>query len=108
MIKGHIADLMRQAQEMQKNMQKAQECLADIQVEGLSGGGLVKVIMTCDYSVKGFQIDESLLSNDRELLEDLVIAAFNDALRKVTKNSKEKMSSLTAGLPIPPGIKLPF
>ncbi|UOF93814.1 MAG: YbaB/EbfC family nucleoid-associated protein [Bordetella sp.] len=108
MIKGQIAGLMRQAQQMQENMKKAQEALADIEVEGLSGGGLVKIIITCDYTVKKFFLDPSLLNEDRDLLEDLIIAAFNDAIRKARLNSEEKMSSVTGGLPIPAGMKFPL
>ncbi len=107
-MKGQIAGLMRQAQQMQENMKKAQEALADIQVEGSSGGGLIRIVMTCDYSVKNIHIDSSLLIDDRDLLEDLIVAAFNDVLRKISTNSQEKMASLTNGFPLPAGIKLPF
>lgn len=108
MMKGQIAGLMRQAQQMQENMKKAQEALAEIVVEGASGGGLVKVSMSCRHDVKRVQIDPSLLDEDKDMLEDLVAAAFNDALRKAETTSQEKMSSVTAGLPLPPGMKLPF
>ncbi len=108
MMKGQIAGLMRQAQQMQENMKKAQEALADIVVDGASGGGLVKVSMTCRNDVKRVEIAPSLLAEDKDMLEDLVAAAFNDALRKAEATSQEKMSAVTAGLPLPPGMKLPF
>jgi len=108
MIKGQIAGLMRQAQQMQENMKKAQDALADILVEGGSGGGLVKVTMTCRHDVKRVSIDPSLLADDKDMLEDLVAAAFNDALRKAEATSADKMSAVTAGMPLPPGMKLPF
>lgn len=108
MMKGQLAGLMRQAQQMQENMKKAQEELANIEVEGAAGGGLVKVTMTCRNDVRRIHIDPSLLEDDKEMLEDLVAAAFNDALRKAESTSQEKMSSLTAGLPLPPGMSLPF
>lgn len=108
MMKGQIAGLMRQAQQMQENMKKAQEELANIEVEGASGGGLVKITMTCRNDVRRVNIDPSLLEDDKEMLEDLVAAAFNDALRKAESTSQEKMSALTAGLPLPPGMSFPF
>ncbi len=108
MMKGQMAGLMRQAQQMQENLKKAQEALADITVEGAAGGGLVKVTMTCRHDVRRVEIDPSLLADDKDMLEDLVAAAFNDALRKAESTSQEKMSSVTAGLPLPPGMKLPF
>ncbi|WP_420226218.1 YbaB/EbfC family nucleoid-associated protein [Pigmentiphaga litoralis] len=108
MMKGQLAGLMRQAQQMQENMKKAQEALADIQVEGAAGGGLVKVVVTCRNDVKRVNIDPSLLSEDKEMLEDLIAAAFNDALRKAEATSQEKMASVTQGMPLPPGMKLPF
>jgi len=108
MMKGQIAGLMRQAQQMQENMKKAQEALADILVDGASGGGMVKVTMSCRHDVKRVQIDPSLLGEDKDMLEDLVAAAFNDALRKVEATSQEKMAGVTAGIPMPPGMKLPF
>lgn len=108
MMKGQIAGLMRQAQEMQENMKKAQEALAEIIVEGAAGGGLVKVTMSCRHDVKRINIDPSLLGEDKDMLEDLVAAAFNDALRKAEATSQEKMASVTAGMPLPPGMKLPF
>ncbi|HEY0295136.1 MAG TPA: YbaB/EbfC family nucleoid-associated protein [Bordetella sp.] len=108
MMKGQLAGLMRQAQQMQENMKKAQEALADVMVEGAAGGGLVKVTMNCRNDVKRVAIDPSLLGDDKDMLEDLVAAAFNDALRKAEATSQEKMAGLTAGLPLPPGMKLPF
>jgi DNA-binding YbaB/EbfC family protein len=108
MMKNQMAGLMRQAQQMQENMKKAQEELANIVVEGAAGGGLVKVSMSCRHDVKRITIDPSLLEDDKEMLEDLVAAAFNDALRKAETASQEKMSSVTAGMPLPPGMKLPF
>ena len=108
MMKNQLAGLMKQAQAMQDNMKKAQEQLALIEVEGQSGAGLVKVVMTCKNDVKRVTIDPSLLGDDKDMLEDLVAAAFNDAVRKAETTSAEKMNSLTAGLPLPPGFKMPF
>jgi hypothetical protein len=108
MMKNQLAGLMKQAQQMQDNMKRMQEQLATIEVEGQSGAGLVKVTMTCRHDVKRVQIDPSLLADDREMLEDLVAAAVNDAVRKAEATSQEKMSALTGGLPLPPGMKLPF
>jgi len=108
MMKGQIAGLMRQAQQMQENMKKAQDALADVLVEGAAGGGLVTVSMNCRNDVKRVTIDPTLLEEDKDMLEDLVAAAFNDALRKAEATTQEKMSSVTAGLPLPPGMKFPF
>ncbi len=108
MMKGQLAGLMKQAQAMQDNMKKAQEQLANIEVEGQAGAGLVKVVMTCKNDVKRVTIDPTLLGDDKDMLEDLVAAAFNDAVRKAEATSSEKMASLTSGLPLPPGFKLPF
>ena len=108
MMKGQLAGLMKQAQQMQDNLKKTQELLATIEVEGQSGAGLVKVVMTCKNDVKRVSIDPSLLADDRDMLEDLVAAAFNDAVRKAEATAAEKMSGLTAGMPLPPGFKLPF
>lgn len=109
MMKNQLAGLMKQAQAMQDNMRKAQEALALIEVEGQSGAGMVKVTMTCKNDVKRVQIDPSLLADDKDMLEDLVAAAFNDAVRKAEATSAEKMSGLTAGMPgLPPGFKMPF
>jgi DNA-binding YbaB/EbfC family protein len=99
---------MKQAQAMQDNLKRAQDELASTEVEGQSGAGLVKVTMTCKHDVKRVAIDPSLLAEDREMLEDLVAAAFNDGVRRAEEVSTEKMSRITAGLPLPPGMKLPF
>jgi hypothetical protein len=108
MMKGQLAGLMKQAQAMQDNLKRAQDELALMEVEGQSGAGLVKVTMTCKHDVKRVTIDPSLLAEDREMLEDLVAAAFNDGVRRAEEVSTEKMSRITAGLPLPPGMKLPF
>ena len=109
MMKNQLAGLMKQAQAMQDNMKKAQDALALVEVEGQSGAGMVKVVMTCKNDVKRVQIDPSLLADDKDMLEDLVAAAFNDAVRKAEATSAEKMSGLTAGMPgLPPGFKMPF
>ena len=108
MMKGQLAGLMKQAQAMQDNMKKAQEQLASIEVEGQAGAGMVKVVMTCKNDVKRVTIDPSLLGDDKDMLEDLVAAAFNDAVRKAEATTSEKMAGMTAGLPLPPGFKLPF
>ena len=108
MNKGQLAGLMKQAQQMQDNMKRMQEQLASLEVEGQSGAGMVKVVMTCRHDVKRVTIDPSLLADDKDMLEDLVAAAVNDAVRKVETLVQEKMSSVTAGLPLPPGMKLPF
>ncbi len=108
MMKGQLAGLMKQAQAMQDNMKKMQDQLASIEVEGQAGAGMVKVVMTCKNDVKRVAIDPSLLGEDKDMLEDLVAAAFNDAVRKAEATSSEKMGNLTAGLPLPPGFKLPF
>ncbi|MEO0029294.1 MAG: Nucleoid-associated protein YbaB [Pseudomonadota bacterium] len=104
--KGQLAGLMKQAQAMQDNLKKAQDELAFVEVEGSSGSGLVKVLMTCKHAVKRVTIDPSLLADDKDMLEDLVAAAFNDAVRQAEEVSQQKMGKLTAGLP--PGMKLPF
>lgn len=107
-MKGQIADLMKQAQQMQEEMQKKQQRLALIEVEGTSGTGLVKVVMTCKHEVRRVLIDPSLLGDDKEMLEDLVAAAFNDALRKANTKAEEEIGSVTGALSLPPGFKLPF
>ena len=107
-MKGGIGNLMKQAQKMQADMAKAQEEMANIEVTGQSGGGLVSVVMTCRHDVKRVSIDDSLLSDDKDMLEDLIAAAVNDAVRQVEKTSSEKMSGMTAGLNLPGGMKLPF
>jgi DNA-binding YbaB/EbfC family protein len=105
--KGGIANLMKQAQQMQQNMLKAQEELANVEVEGQSGAGAVKVVMTCKHDVKRVTIDPSVM-DDKEMLEDLIAAAVNDANRRAEQTMQEKMSGFTAGLNLPPGMKLPF
>lgn len=107
MMKGGIAGLMKQAQQMQERMAKAQEELANIEVEGETGAGAVKVIMTCKHEVRRVKIDASVM-DDKDMLEDLITAAVNDAVRKVEATSQAKMSGFTAGLNLPPGMKLPF
>lgn len=107
-MKGGLGNLMKQAQQIQENMQKAQEELAKMIVSGESGGGLVKITMTGKHDVTKVEIDDSLFKDDKEMLEDLIAAAVNDAVRNVEKQSKEKMSSMTAGLSLPAGLKLPF
>jgi DNA-binding YbaB/EbfC family protein len=99
---------MKQAQQMQENMKKVQEQLATTEVEGQSGAGMVKIVMTCRHDVKRVTIDESLLKDDKEMLEDLIAAAVNDAVRRVETTSQEKMANVTAGMPLPPGFKMPF
>jgi DNA-binding YbaB/EbfC family protein len=108
MMKGQLAGLMKQAQQMQENMKRAQDELALLEVDGQSGAGLVKVTMTCKHDVKRVVIDPSLLADDKDMLEDLVAAAFNDAVRRAEEVSTEKMGKLTAGMPLPPGMKFPF
>jgi nucleoid-associated protein EbfC len=108
MMKGGLGNLMKQAQAMQDNLRKAQEELASIEVTGNAGGGMVSVVMTCRHDVRRVQIDPSLLRDDKEVLEDLIAAAVNDAVRKVEKTTQEKMSGFTAGLDLPGGLKLPF
>jgi len=107
-MKGGIGKLMKQAQEMQANMQKAQEELANMEVTGESGGGLVTVVMNGRHDVKRVSIDDSLMGDDKEMLEDLLAAAVNDAVRQVERNTQEKMSGMTAGLNLPGGMKLTF
>src|SRR3989304_5564520 len=107
MMKGGLGNIMKQAQAMQENLRKAQEELGHIEVTGAAGGGLVSIVMTCRHDVRRVSIDPALLKDDKEVLEDLVAAAMNDAVRKVEKTTEEKMAGLTAGLNIP-GMKLPF
>ena len=106
-MKGGLGGLMKQAQKMQENMQKMQEEVANTQVQGESGGGMVKVVMTGRHDVRKISIDDSIM-NDKEMLEDLVAAAINDANRKVEAMSQEKMSGITGGIDLPPGFKMPF
>ncbi len=108
MMKNQLAGLMKQAQQVQENMRKLQEQLASTEVEGQSGAGLVKVVMTCKHDVKRVTIDPSLLTDDKDMLEDLVAAAVNDAVRRVESTTQEKMAGVTAGMGLPPGFKLPF
>jgi DNA-binding YbaB/EbfC family protein len=108
MMKNQLAGLMKQAQTMQDNMKKMQDELATIEVEGQSGAGMVKITMTCKNEVRRVAIDPSLLADDKDMLEDLVAAAFNDAVRKAEATTQEKMSGVTAGMPLPPGFKMPF
>jgi DNA-binding YbaB/EbfC family protein len=106
-MKG-LSQLMRQAQEMQANMQKAQDELASIEVEGTAGGGMVKVIVTCKHEVRRVTIEPALLGDDKEMLEDLIAAAFNDARVKIERTVQDKLSAVTGGLALPGGLKLPF
>lgn len=108
MMKNQIAGMMKKVQSMQDDMKKIQDQLATMEVEGLSGAGLVKIVMTCKNDVKRVTIDPSLLADDKDMLEDLVAAAFNDAVRKAEALTQEKMAGVTAGMPIPPGFKMPF
>lgn len=108
MMKGGLGGLMKQAQQMQDNMKKMQDQLATVEVEGQAGAGMVKVTMTCRYDVKRVSIDDSLMSEDKEMLEDLLAAAVNDAVRRVEQTTQEKMAGFTGGLNLPPGLKLPF
>lgn len=107
-MKGGIGQLMKQAQQMQAEMQKAQEEMAKLTVTGESGAGMVKITMTCKNEVKSIVIDDSLLGDDKEMLEDLIVAAFNDAVRRAEQTVQEKFSGMTAGLNLPAGMKLPF
>lgn len=107
-MKADLGSLMKQAQKMQSQMQKAQEELASLEVTGEAGGGMVRLRMTCKHEVRQVTIDPALLGDDREMLEDVLVAAFNDALRKVERTVQEKLGGVTAGLGLPPGLKLPF
>jgi DNA-binding YbaB/EbfC family protein len=107
-MKGGIGQLMKQAQEMQANMQKAQDEMASIDVIGESGAGMVRITMTCKHQVKAVEIDDALFADDKDMLEDLIVAAFNDSIRKVEKTVQEKFSGMASGLNLPPGMKLPF
>ena len=108
MMKNQLAGMMKKVQSMQDDMKKMQDQLATMEVEGQSGAGLVKIIMSCKNDVKRVAIDPSLLADDKDMLEDLVAAAFNDAVRKAEALTQEKMAGVTAGMPIPPGFKMPF
>lgn len=107
-MKGGIGQLMKQAQKMQAEMQKAQEEMANLTVTGEAGGGMVRITMTCKHEVRSVNIDDSLFGDDKDMLEDLVVAAFNDAIRKVEETMKEKFSGMASGFNLPPGMKLPF
>lgn len=107
-MKNPLGNLMKQAQKMQADMQEAQEELGRLEVQGEAGGGLVQITMTCRHEVRGIRIDDSLVGEDKDMLEDIVAAAFNDALRKVEKTVQEKYSGMTAGMGLPPGLKMPF
>ena len=107
-MKGGIGQLMKQAQQMQADMQKAQEEMANLTVTGESGGGMVKITMTCKHEVKSLEIDDMLVGDDKDMLEDLIVAAFNDSVRRVEKTVQEKFSGMSAGLNLPAGMKLPF
>ncbi len=108
MMKNQLAGMMKQVQQMQEDVKKVQDSLATIEVEGQSGAGLVKVTMTCKNDVKRVVIDPSLFGDDKDMLEDLVAAAVNDAVRKAEATASEKMAAVTAGMPMPPGMKFPF
>jgi nucleoid-associated protein EbfC len=108
MFKGNIGNLMKQAQQMQDRMQRVQGEIAAAEVNGEAGGGMVKVTMAGNHSLRRVTIDPALLSDDKEMLEDLIAAAVNDAVRRVEEMSKEKMADVTGGMPMPPGFKLPF
>ena len=108
MFKGGMGNVMKQAQQMQERMQKNQEELANIEVIGESGAGMVKVTMTCNHAVRRVDIDQSLMADEKEMIEDLVAAATNDAVRRVQETTKEKMADVTGGMPLPPGFKMPF
>ncbi len=108
MMKGGLGGLMKQAQQMQANMKKAQAELATVEVEGQAGSGLVKVTMTCAHEVRRISLDDSLLSDDKEMLEDLIVAAVNDAVKRAATVTQQRMSGFTAGMNLPPGMSLPF
>jgi DNA-binding YbaB/EbfC family protein len=105
-MKGQLGNIMKQAQEMQANMQKLQEELASIEVTGSAGAGMVEVVMTCRHEVRSVKIDPNVYEDDREMLEDLVSAAMNDAVQRVERTSQEKMSEVTGGMNLPPGLNL--
>ncbi|MDX2410692.1 MAG: YbaB/EbfC family nucleoid-associated protein [Woeseiaceae bacterium] len=107
-MKGGIGQLMKQAQDMQANMKKAQEEMASIMVVGESGAGAVRITMTCQHQVQAVEIDDAMIGDDKEMREDLIVAAFNDAIRKVESTVQEKYSGMASGMGLPPGLKLPF
>lgn len=108
MMKGGLGNLMKQAQQLQENMKRAQQELSHIEVEGQAGSGLVRITMTCNHQVRRVQIDDRLLVEDRDMLEDLLATAFNEAVRQVESTSQQKMGGLMGGMPLPPGMKMPF
>ncbi len=108
MMKGGLAGMMKQAQQMQQNMKKAQDELATVEVEGQAGSGMVKVTMTCAHEVRRVTLDDSLLSDDKEMLEDLIVAAMNDAVKQAAAVTQQRMGGFTAGMNLPPGMNLPF
>ena len=107
-MKGGIGQLMKQAQQMQADMQKAQEEMGNLTVTGESGGGMVKITMTCKHEIRSLEIDDALVGDDKDMLEDLIVAAFNDSVRRVEKTVQEKFSGMASGLNLPAGMKLPF
>lgn len=107
-MKGGIGELMKQAQQMQANMKKAQEEMASLVVTGESGGGMVRITMSCQHQVRALEIEDTLIGDDKDMLEDLIVAAFNDAVKKVEQAVKEKFAGTAAGMGLPPGISLPF
>lgn len=108
MFKGGMGNMMKQAQQMQAKMQQAQADLANLEVVGESGAGMVKVTMTCNHNVRRVDVDDSLMQDDKEMIEDLVAAAINDAVRRVQEATQEKMGDITGGMGLPPGFKMPF
>lgn len=108
MMKGGLGGMMKQAQQMQLNMQKVQAELATMEVEGQAGSGMVQVLMTCAHEVRRVSLDDSLLTEDKEMLEDLIVLAINDAIKKVDATTQQRMSGFTSGMGLPPGMKLPF
>lgn len=108
MMKGGMAALMKQAQQMQEKMQKMQEDLANAEVTGQAGAGLVSIVMTGRHDVRRVSIDDSLMQEDKDVLEDLIAAAINDAVRRIEQNNQSQMANMTAGLQMPPGFKMPF
>ena len=107
-MKNPLGNLMKQAQEMQAQMQQAQEELGQLEVQGEAGGGLVSLTMSCRHEVRAIRIDNALMGDDKDMLEDVLVAAFNDALRRVEQTTQDKYSGMTSGLGLPPGMKLPF
>ncbi|GBL05889.1 YbaB/EbfC family nucleoid-associated protein [Glaciecola sp. KUL10] len=108
MFKGGMGNMMKQAQQMQEKMKKAQDELATLEVTGEAGAGMVKITMTCNHNIRRVDIDESLMDDDKDMLEDLIAAAMNDAVRRVQETSQEKMAGVTGGMSLPPGFKMPF